>query len=243
MPSGSRFPTSLRLLADGVVAVLLAPACAACKNPLEHPTRGAVCDACWAAVLPTSPLGSIAIPPFIALATAIGPYDERLKDIVHALKYDPRPTIARHLAARMREAGAEILSGADIVVPVPLHRARERARGFNQARELARHLGLPVVDALIRMRNTESQADLPAAKRQRNVDGAFAIGPGVSVTDRIVVLIDDVSTTGAPLNACASSLLDAGAQEVRALTAARASLRASTASEPRERSRALGPRE
>lgn len=125
----------------------------------------------------------------------------------------------------MREAGAEVLTGADVVVPVPLHRSRERARGFNQARELARHLGVPVAGALARTRSTASQADLPATKRDANVRGAFTWRTEVPVAGAIVVLIDDVVTTGATLNACAAPLLDAGAKDVRALTAARAALR------------------
>jgi ComF family protein len=143
-----------------------------------------------------------------------------LRAIVHALKYDRRPSIARHLARRMRAAGADVLSGADILVPVPLHRSRQRERGFNQAKHLAKHLGLPVVNALTRTRSTSSQADLPASKRAANVRGAFA--PRVDVDGLIIVLVDDVATTGATLNACAAALLDAGATEVRALTAAKA---------------------
>ena len=211
-------------MVDGLVSIVLAPVCAACRRPLDEPTRGAVCGACWSAIAPLSPLGCSSFPPAISLATAIGPYEDTLKDIIHALKYDPRPTLARHLAARMRAAGSSVLDGADAVVPVPLHRSRERARGFNQARGLAEHLGLPLLDALVRARRTASQADLPAAKRHTNVDGAFAIAQR-SVEGLVVVLVDDVSTTGATLNACAAPLLSAGAAEVRALTAAQARLR------------------
>jgi ComF family protein len=125
----------------------------------------------------------------------------------------------------MRRAGADVLDGADAVVPVPLHRSRERARGFNQARELARHLGVPMRDLLVRIKRTQTQADLPAGERHANVRGAFALRPGSSVDGLVVVLIDDVSTTGATLNACAAVLLDAGAAGVRALTAARAALK------------------
>jgi ComF family protein len=236
MPCASRFQTSRlvehafvlgRRAADGFVAVVLAPVCAACRRPLDEPTRGAVCASCWSAVVPAAPLGCIGLPPLISLATAIGPYEGALKDIVHALKYDPRQTIARHLARRMRDAGGGVLDGADAVVPVPLHRARERTRGFNQARALAMHLGLPAIDALTRTRKTPAQADLPAAKRYVNVKGAFAVSvPPLSLQGLVVVLVDDVSTTGATLNACAAPLVDAGVREVRALTAARAPLRA-----------------
>ncbi|NUR54179.1 MAG: ComF family protein [Acidobacteria bacterium] len=164
-------------------------------------------------------------PPLVTVARAIGQYEGSLRAIVHAFKYGPRPTLARPLAARLRASGGDVLEGADIVVPVPLHASRQRQRGFNQAAELARHLRVPGLDALDRVRRTASQADLPAARRHANVRGAFAHVAGVDVTDRIVVLVDDVSTTGATLNACADALLTAGAREVRALTVARAVIR------------------
>jgi ComF family protein len=159
--------------------------------------------------------------PVIALARSAGSYEGSLREIVHALKYDGRPTIARHLGRVMRRAGAEVLTGADLVVPVPLHRSRERARGFNQARRLARHLGLPMLDAMVRTRKTASQADLPASRRYANVRDAFAWRGG-DLDGLTIVVVDDVSTTGATLNACAAALLAAGAAEVRALTAAKA---------------------
>lgn len=229
--AGSRARSSIvrlaRQAADSLVAIVLAPACAACRRPLDEPTRGAVCSSCWSAVVPITPFGNISLPPLISRATAIGRYDGALKDVVHALKYDPRPTIARHLAARMRAAGAEVLDGADAVIPVPLHPARERSRGFNQAHALALHVGLPLIEALSRTRKTPPQADLPAAKRHVNVKDAFVVSTSAdALQGLVVVLIDDVTTTGATLNACAAPLLDAGVTEVRALTAARAPLRA-----------------
>jgi ComF family protein len=124
----------------------------------------------------------------------------------------------------MRAAGAEVLDTADVVVPVPLHLFRQYARGFNQASELARHLGLPVIEALRRTRSTVTQTDLPEGRRHDNVRGAFAVRRGVP-RNAVVVIVDDVSTTGATLDACAAALLDAGASEVRGLTAARAAAR------------------
>jgi ComF family protein len=237
---------AVRVVADGALAVLLAPSCAACSELLGEPTRGPVCARCWDAIVPITPpccttcgdplptwrTAAIAssrcarcrrIRPLLSRACAIGPYEGSLRAIVHALKYGSRQTIARPLAARMRAAGAEILAGADAVIPVPLHPSRERTRGFNQARELARPLDLPLVDGLRRVRNTAAQADLPAARRHANVRGAFlARDRARGLNGAILVLVDDVSTTGATLNACAAALLAAGARDVRAITAARA---------------------
>lgn len=164
-------------------------------------------------------------------ARAVGFYDGALREIIHAFKYQGRRSLARPLAERLRSAGADLLAGADIAVPVPLHPRRQRQRGFNQAADLARGLGLPAVDALRRTRPTRSQVELPAAQRHGNVRGAFeAVAartarpwrPAMPPLDGlVVVLVDDVSTTGATLDACARALKAAGAREVRALTAAR----------------------
>jgi ComF family protein len=155
-------------------------------------------------------------------ARAIGAYDGALRAIVHALKYDGRRSLARPLAALMRSRGAELLDDAVAAVPVPLHGSRRRQRGFNQAADLARHLDVPVVHALARLRATSAQAGLPAAQRHRNVRGAFAATRAArDLSGATVILVDDVSTTGATLEACARVLKEAGVAEVRALTAAR----------------------
>jgi ComF family protein len=231
--------------ADALLSVLLVPSCASCGRLLEHPTRGPVCERCWQSILPlTPPLCDACgdpLPTWRAIdlplarcarcrrarrsvdrARAVGAYDGALRSIVHALKYDARRSIAGPLAALMRARGADVLASADAVVPVPLHRSRRRARGFNQADDLARHLMLPLVHALRRTRATAAQADLPAAQRHRNVRGAFAVTRSArSLEGAVVVLIDDVSTTGATLEACARALKERGVREVRALTAAR----------------------
>jgi ComF family protein len=138
------------------------------------------------------------------------------------MKYEGRRSLARPLAALMRHRGADMLQGAACVVPVPLHKSRRRERGFNQAVDLAAHLGLPVVTALGRVRATATQTGLPAAQRHRNVRDAFGLTPaGLRLAGATIVLVDDVSTTGATLEACARALKEAGVVEVRALTAAR----------------------
>lgn len=131
------------------------------------------------------------------------------------------------MAAMMRAAGAEILRDADAAVPVPLHPWRRVRRGFNQADDLARRLDVPMLRALWRARATAPQTGLTAAARRRNVRHAFRLSPFLSrercqqlVAGRRIVLVDDVRTTGATLEACAAVLKDAGAREVRALTVA-----------------------
>ena len=147
-----------------------------------------------------------------------------MKEIIHALKYERRRSISPRLGALMRECGAPLLADASVVVPVPLHPRREYPRGFNQAEDLAMHLGPPVSRLLRRVRNTPSQIDLPKDQRQQNVKDAFALTAGARclIPDACVaVLVDDVSTTGSTLEACARVLKAAGVKEVRALTAAR----------------------
>jgi len=238
-------PAVARLI-DAFASVVLAPSCAACDEPLEHPTHGPVCERCWRSILPLTPPicdrcgdplpawreTSVALARcprcrrrarFVDRARAIGAYDGALRAIVHALKYDGRRSLARPLAALMRQRGAAMLEGAACAIPVPLHRSRHRRRGFNQADDLARHVGLPVCRALRRIRATQTQTGLPAARRHRNVRDAFATTPTAgALAGATVVLIDDVSTTGATLDACARVLKRAGAREVRTLTLARA---------------------
>ena len=99
----------------------------------------------------------------ISFGRSIGPYEGALRDILHALKYDGRRSVAAPLGRMMAATGADVLQGADCVVPVPLHLFRQYTRGFNQASELAGHLGLPVLHALRRTRATVTQTDLPEA--------------------------------------------------------------------------------
>ena len=123
-----------------------------------------------------------------------------------------------------------MLHGADFLVPVPLHVWRRVRRGFNQSDDLAQQLDVPVMELLMRARATAPQTGLTAAARRRNVRDAFRLSPFLPrgarrrLDGRIVVLVDDVRTTGATLDACASVLKGAGAGEVRALTVARAVL-------------------
>jgi ComF family protein len=239
-----------RTAADALLSVLLAPACVACEQLLEEPTRGPVCARCWHSIRPLTPplcdrCGDT-LPTWRTVSTAlaccarcrrttraidrarsVGAYEGALRAVVHALKYDGRRSLARPLAEMMRQRGGDVLDGAACVVPVPLHPSRRRHRGFNQASDLARHIGLPAIHALRRTRATATQTGLSSARRHRNVRDAFApTRAGRRLDGLIVVLIDDVSTTGATLDACARALKGAGVKEVRGLTAARVGTRA-----------------
>jgi ComF family protein len=167
----------------------------------------------------------------LACARAAGAYEGVLRQLIHGLKYEGRRTLAAPLGEMMRARGTEVLQGADLAVPVPLHWRRQHTRGFNQAEDLARHLGLPVVRALRRVRPTSPQSGLSATGRRRNLRGAFApprrgwLGRrrhDPRIRGVCVVVVDDVSTTGTTLDACAQVLREGGAREVRGLTAARA---------------------
>lgn len=164
---------------------------------------------------------------FITTGRSAGEYEGTLREIIHAFKYQHRRSLARRLGVMMRTAGADVLQDAVCVVPVPLHPWRRFRRGFNQAADLARSLDHRVVDALWRTRATPPQSELPAGKRRGNVRSVFAMSRLLSaaarsrlIEGRTIVVIDDIRTTGATLEACAAVLKRAGAREVRALTAA-----------------------
>lgn len=213
---------------DALVAAILAPSCAACSSILEYPTRGPVCSTCWAEVeslIPPVCVGSQL--GAVDRSASAGRYDGALRHIIHAFKYEGRRSLSHRLGKVLREAGGDVLSDADCVVPVPLHPWRRLTRGFNQAADLAASLNLPVLHALWRTRATAPQTGLTGARRRRNVRNAFTISPLLStrvrkttLNGRIVVLVDDVRTTGATLDACAQVLKDGGVREVRALTLA-----------------------
>ena len=173
---------------------------------------------CWGSIVPA------ALPQWTSACIIVGVsgvrYEGALRDVIHAFKYEGRRSLAAPLAKVMRDAGQPVLQGCDCVVPVPLHPWRRLGRGFNQARDLARCLDRPVVDALWRVRSTPSQMGLHAGARRINLRGAFVVSPLATIDNRVVTLVDDVRTTGATLDECAKVLLRGGAREVRALTVA-----------------------
>jgi ComF family protein len=150
-------------------------------------------------------------------------YDERAALLVHALKYGGRPGLADALAERIARALPAALA-ADLVTAVPLHPARQRERGYNQAWQLAvglaSRLGVPALeDVLVRVRHTPAQARLDPGRRRRNLEGAFRVREPRRYRERKVLIVDDVLTTGATLEACLGTLAEAGARPVGAVLA------------------------
>jgi ComF family protein len=218
-----------------VASALLPPLCVHCADPIPA-ARPGVCRWCRATLRPL-PGGCLrcALPrpgapascdrcrdwPAALTAVAATRYAGAAESITHALKYRGWSHLAELCAASMAPALGPRASALDVLVPVPLHRARLRERGFNQsaliATALAGRLGVPVLDALERSRPTRSQVGLGRAARRRNVQAAFAprgdLRAGASVG-----LVDDVATSGATLAAASEALMEAGAGSVSAVT-------------------------
>jgi ComF family protein len=170
-------------------------------------------------------------------AVSFGVYDGRLREAIHALKYDRLHPAAKKLGAMLAESIVQLLPDAPtemLVVPVPLHSTKHRQRGFNQARALAlgamerlRHthpdwkLRL-APSTLMRLRATETQAGLTPTQRRKNVRGAFKVRLPGAVRGQHVLLVDDILTTGATARAAAQCLIRAGAASVYVATLARA---------------------
>jgi ComF family protein len=162
-------------------------------------------------------------------AIAAGMYEDKLRQAVHALKYNGRTELAGPLADYMvRHLDAPFYPAqADLILPVPLHKNRLRSRGFNQALLLAKALfrGDDARrirhDVLHRLVDTTPQVNLKGEERRKNVRGAFAVSVPETVRGKGILLMDDVYTTGATINECARVLKKAGALSVWALTLAR----------------------
>ena len=193
------------------------PLCACCGVPLDLAVEeDQLCGAC------------LVRRPVYNRARAALAYGDVSRELVLALKYQGRRDSLELLARWMATAGVELLRDADVIVPVPLHYFRLVRRGFNQsvwlAAAVARKSSAEIcVDALKRIRATPIQGGLSAEGRRRNVQAAFRVrrGQKARITDKKILLVDDVLTTGATAEACSLALKRAGAQCVDVLTLAR----------------------
>ncbi len=170
-------------------------------------------------------LEAIADPPSYGRARAAVLYDDIARDLVDRLKFGDRLDLAAMMGRWMARAGEELIAQADALVPVPLYWRRLWGRRFNQAAALAAATqGRPVLTgALRRVRSTAQQIGLTRNERAINVQGAFAVTPEgrAEIYDKRIVLVDDVLTSGATIDACARTLLRGGARSVDVLVFAR----------------------
>jgi ComF family protein len=225
--------------------VALPPLCPACRETVGS---SGLCASCWSKLsfiappycerlgipFPYDPgpgvlsMEAIADPPAYQRARAAVRFDDVSRALVHALKYGDRLDLAPTMGRWMANAGRELTAAADAIVPVPLHWRRQWARRFNQSALLAEVIshnsGAPVAHtALKRVKATPQQVGLSQSERALNVQGAFRVaGEGkAALTGQKLILVDDVLTSGATVEACARALLRAGAANVDVLVFAR----------------------
>jgi len=236
---------TLRHAAKLALDIALPTLCVACREPVEG---DGVCATCWSKLSFIEPpycprlgipfvydpgpdmlsMEAIANPPAYQRARAAVRYDEVARTLVHALKYHDRTDLAPAMGRWMARAGREVLDGADMLIPVPLHWRRAWHRRFNQSgalgRAIERQSGIALRGDLIRrVRATEQQVGLSRSQRASNVQGAFEVSANAKgeIAGRRLVLVDDVLTSGATLDACARTLLRAKAAQVDVLVFAR----------------------
>lgn len=222
--------------------------CRACGRLLDRPGERVVCLSCLAtiegrhssycslcgrffagAAAPHVCRRCLEARPCFSLHRSCGPYEGRLRELIILMKFQGFSVLAEDLAALARGSLGDqwpLWNGLDGLVPVPLHPRRLRSRGFNQAEAVARAIGrakgVPVLaKALARLRNTPAQTSLEALDRRRNLAGAFVVRRPAEVRGKVLLLVDDVYTTGSTIRECCRTLRRAGAAEVRAVTLAR----------------------
>ena len=234
-----------RALLAAVADLIVPPCCLVCRAPLSE--HHLLCAPCWREVhfirAPMCDVLGIPLPfdtggrmvsaaaaaqaPAYDRARAVGHYSGAMRTLVHQFKYADRHD-ARALFGRwLAEAGRDLIGGIDVVAPVPLSRWRLLSRRFNQAavlaQEVSRQTGLALdLHLLQRSRSTPTQVGLTRDQRRRNLAGALRVSRGrrASLPGRNVLLIDDVITTGATIEACARALKRAGAARVDVLALA-----------------------
>lgn len=229
-----------------LVSLVYPPVCLGCSVIMAR--HGGLCATCWSgaefierpfcevlgvpfahdqgegAISPAA----MAEPPDYHRARAVMLYGDIAASLVHRLKYNDRLDLVTIMAAWMVRAGDGLVEKADVIVPIPLHRFRLLSRRYNQSAELSRALarltGKPHgIGLLVRRRQTRQQVGLGEKARQRNVRGAFVVPDAVKadIAGKRVLLVDDVYTTGATVNAAARALKRAGVADVTVLTFAR----------------------
>jgi ComF family protein len=198
------------------VSFISKPYCAICSLPFDFDLgEDAICGAC------TSQR------PLYDKALSVLAYDQNSKSLLQGLKYQDKTHLAPYLAKLLYGISHDMLKDADILVPVPLNKIRLLHRLYNQSSLLCLYLSKLSKLAfepnmLIRAKNDVSQTGLSKKKRLKNVKGAFVANTKYHIQGKNIILVDDVITTGATIEACTKELLKAGAAKVSVLSVARA---------------------
>ena len=221
---------------DAILNLLFPQTCVLCDARIFQRRWAAACPECWAKLEPVPrpfcPQCGMPAPVIEGLcgdcrrgdhafdfARSLFLFTDPMRGILHHLKYSGRVSLARPLGCQLREHIVDEGFRGTVALPVPLHRSRERQRGFNQAELLARHLGLPVNSTLLRRRkNTPSQTGLSRSQRTINLSSAFEVR---GRAPDCVIVVDDVYTTGSTVHEIARTLKRAGTSRVEVLTVAR----------------------
>lgn len=207
-------------------ALVVPPLCVVCGTRLEASDRW-VCQRCRASLemVPRLRLRSVAMSGRELRIWYALEYTPTLSALIQEMKYGDKPGLGCLLAELAWPALASQVDEDTVLVPVPLHQARRRERGYNQSEIIGRTLGrlsgtAVVVRGLKRVRNTRAQATLDRESRLRNLAGSFRAGRAGSIGRSKVMLVDDVVTTGSTLRECAQVLLDSGLEDVQACAVA-----------------------
>jgi ComF family protein len=204
-------------LASVATDLLFPPRCAGCGRIDTH-----WCKTCSREVDAIPFPGRLEAAEHLSAVAASAPHKGVLREAIQALKYDNARAVAEPLGRRLALCLRQQDWTIDTLIPVPLHTRRLAERGYNQAQLLADQIAkmtgiLCQPQALQRIRNTQSQVTVSGAERLNNLQHAFAANP-ISIQNHVVLLVDDVYTTGSTLSACAEALMAAGAQAVYGLT-------------------------
>lgn len=233
------------LMFNTLLEYIFPSVCSNCLAPVE--TSNNICSSCWKDIdfiMPpfceikgtpfpfnieegTISASALKNPPYYDKARAVALYESTIRELIHKLKYKDRHELTTLLVKWMKQAGRELLSETDLIIPIPLYKTRLWRRRFNQsailAKRLAQQTRLPYdCSILIRRKKTKSQVGLTAKERQQNLKNAFFIEESKreTITDKSILIIDDVITTGVTVNTAASILKNEGASKVNILSLA-----------------------
>ncbi|HVN47328.1 MAG TPA: ComF family protein [Bacteroidota bacterium] len=226
--------TFLRHTAIPLLDFIYPPSCLICRRPPEDHSQK-VCASCWQSIQQLSlhhPLyletrQKLLCDHYIQDLVSCYLFEKEgaFQHIAHALKYQEFKSLGIELGKQIGHTMQRRNIDADVIIPVPLHKRKYRERGYNQAEYLAKGIALvfdkPILSSVLqRKRYTQTQTKLSAEERCNNMQGAFVILDTNIINGKICLLVDDVITTGATINACAKELIHGGASKIIAASSA-----------------------